>query len=142
MYDIMKRYLPVADWKLFFEQLVAEKIKSERWVSFHSIADMYTWEEQWENLLSLLIKYPSLDNITYVEKYLAKLYASQLVDLYCLAILTFLEENVSRVHYKTACKYMRRMNKLGGREKTDFLIAELRTKYKPRRALMEELDKI
>ena len=142
MFHIMKKYVPAADWKLFFEQLVAEKIKSERWVSFHTIADMYIWEEQWENLFSLLIKNPSLDNIAYVEKYLTKQYASQLVDLYCMAIQTFLEENVGRAHYKTACKYMRRMNKLGGREKTDILIAELRTKYKPRRALMEELDKV
>ena len=142
MFHIMKKYVPAADWKLFFEQLVAEKIKSERWVSFHTIADMYIWEEQWENLFSLLIKNPSLDNIAYVEKYLTKQYASQLVDLYCMAIQTFLEENVGRAHYKTACKYLRRMNKLGGREKTDILIAELRTKYKPRRALMEELDKV
>ncbi len=142
MYDIMKKYVPAADWKLFFEQLVAEKIKSERWISFHSIADMYTWEEQWENLLSLLIKYPSLDNIAYVEKHLAKQYAEQLVELYYKEIEDYLEKNVSRGHYKTACKYLRRMNKLGGLEKTEILIAELRTKYKQRRALMEELDKV
>ena len=72
MYNIMKKYVPAADWKVFFEQLVADRIKSEQWVSFYTIADMYTWENQWEKLLSLLIKNPSIDNISHVEKYLAK----------------------------------------------------------------------
>ena len=56
MYNIMKKYVPAADWKVFFEQLVADRIKSEQWVSFYTIADMYTWENQWEKLLSLLIR--------------------------------------------------------------------------------------
>ena len=142
MYNIMKKYVPAADWKVFFEQLVADRIKSEQWVSFYTIADMYTWENQWENLLSLLIKNPSIDNISHVEKYLAKQYAEQLVDLYSKAIQVFLEINISRSHYQTACKYLRRMNKLGGQDKTKELIAFLRSTYPQRRALMEELDKV
>ena len=142
MYNIMKKYVPAADWKVFFEQLVADRIKSEQWVSFYTIADMYTWENQWEKLLSLLIKNPSIDNISHVEKYLAKQYAEQLVDLYSKEIQVFIEKNISRSHYRTACKYIRRMKKLGGQDKTEELIAFLRSTYPQRRALMEELDKV
>ena len=142
MYNIMKKYVPAADWKVFFEQLVANRIKSEQWVSFYTIADMYTWENQWEKLLSLLIKNPSIDNISHVEKYLAKQYAEQLVDLYSKEIQVFIEKNISRSHYRTACKYIRRMKKLGGQDKTEELIAFLRSTYPQRRALMEELDKV
>ncbi len=142
MYNIMKKYVPAADWKVFFEQLVADRIKSEQWVSFYTIADMYTWENQWEKLLSLLIKNPSIDNISHVEKYLAKQYAEQLVDLYSKEIQVFIEKNISRSHYQTACKYIRRMKKLGGQDKTEELIAFLRSTYPQRRALMEELDKV
>ena len=142
MYNIMKKYVPAADWKVFFEQLVADRIKSEQWVSFYTIADMYTWENQWEKLLSLLIKNPSIDNISHVEKYLAKQYAEQLVDLYSKEIQVFIEKNISRSHYQTACKYIRRMKKLGGQDKTEELIAFLRSTYPQRRALMEKLDKV
>ena len=142
MYNIMKKYVPAADWKVFFEQLVADRIKSEQWVSFYTIADMYTWENQWEKLLSLLIKNPSIDNISHVEKYLAKQYAEQLVDLYSKEIQVFIEKNISRSHYQTACKYIRRMKKLGVQDKTEELIAFLRSTYPQRRALMEELDKV
>lgn len=142
MYNIMKKYVPAADWKVFFEQLVADRIKSEQWVSFYTIADMYTWENQWEKLLSLLIKNPSIDNISHVEKYLAKQNAEQLVDLYSKEIQVFIEKNISRSHYRTACKYIRRMKKLGGQDKTEELIAFLRSTYPQRRALMEELDKV
>ena len=142
MYNIMKKYVPAADWKVFFEQLVADRIKSEQWVSFYTIADMYTWENQWEKVLSLLIKNPSIDNISHVEKYLAKQYAEQLVDLYSKEIQVFIEKNISRSHYQTACKYIRRMKKLGGQDKTEELIAFLRSTYPQRRALMEELDKV
>ena len=138
----MKKYVPAADWKVFFEQLVADRIKSEQWVSFYTIADMYTWENQWEKLLSLLIKNPSIDNISHVEKYLAKQNAEQLVDLYSKEIQVFIEKNISRSHYRTACKYIRRMKKLGGQDKTEELIAFLRSTYPQRRALMEELDKV
>ena len=142
MYNIMKKYVPAADWKVFFEQLVADRIKSEQWVSFYTIADMYTWENQWEKLLSLLIKNPSIDNISHVEKYLAKQNAEQLVDLYSKEIQVFIEKNISRSHYRTACKYIRRMKKLGVQDKTEELIAFLRSTYPQRRALMEELDKV
>jgi hypothetical protein len=139
MFQILKKYVATDEWKHFFEQLVMDRKKSERWVRFHSIADMYIWEEQWENLLILLIANKSLDNILYAEKYLANLYAEQLVGFYYNAIEDYLKQSVGREYYKTACKYIRRMIKLGGRDEADHLIAELRKLYPQRRALMEEL---
>ncbi len=142
MFDILKKQLEKTEWKSFFDQLVADRKKSEKWVSFHSIADMYIWEEQWENLLSLLVANKSLDNLSYVEKFLANRYAEQLVGIYYNAIEDYLKKNISREYYKTACKYIRRMIKLGGRDEADHLIAELRKLYPQRRALMEELDMV
>ena len=142
MYDILKKNIPAGDWPAFFEQLITEKIKSERWVSFHQISEIYSWEEQWENILNLLNKYPTLDNIAHVEKQLATRYAPQLIDLYFREIQLFLKNNISRSHYQTACKYLRRMKKLGGQDKTEKLIAFLRFTYPQRRALMEELNRV
>jgi len=142
MFDILKKQVDKSEWQLFFEQLVVDRKKSDKWHTFSPIADMYIWEEQWENLLNLLVSYKSINNITYVEKYLATHYAEQLVGMYYNAIEDYLVKNISREHYKTACKYIRRMIKLGGRDEADHLIAELRKLYPQRRALMEELDMV
>ena len=142
MFDILKKQVDKTEWKSFFEQLVADRKKAEKWVSFYSIADMYIWEEEWENLMSLLVANKSLDNLSYVEKFLANRYAEQLVGIYYNAIEDYLKKNISREYYKMACKYIRRMIKLGGRDEADHLIAELRKLYPQRRALMEELDMI
>lgn len=142
MYDILKKHVEKSEWQNFFEQLVTERKKSGKWVTFSFIADMYIWEEQWENLLNLLTANKSIDNISYVENYLVKNYAEQLVGLYYNAIEDYLAKNIGRDHYKTACKYIRRMIKLGGRDEAGYLIAELRKLYPQRRALMEELDKV
>ena len=48
---------------------------------------------------------------------------------------------MGRDHYQTACRYIRRMIKLGGKTKADKLIAQLRTLYAKRPALMQELDR-
>lgn len=142
LYDIMKVHVAPAEWNGFFERLVADRIKSEHWVSFYAIADMYIWEKRWEDLLNLLIKNNAQDHISHLEKYLAKDYAPQLVALYYQAVEKFLENNVGRSHYQTACRTIRRMIKLGGRDEAEFLIKELRQKYPQRRALMEELDMV
>jgi hypothetical protein len=142
MFEILKKQVAQDAWSHFFDQLVADRKKSEKWVSFHSIADMYIWEEQWENLLRFLVANKSLDNIAYAEKYLAKQYAEQLVGMYYVEIEDFLKESVGRSFYKTACKFIRRMIKLGGRDEAEFLIADLRKHYPQRRALMEELDMV
>jgi len=140
MFDILKKQVDKSEWQSFFEQLVVDRKKSDKWNTFSQIADMYIWEEEWENLLNLLVSNKSINNITYVEKYLATHYAEQLVGMYYNAIEDYLVKNISREHYKTACKYIRRMIKLGGRDEADHLIAELRKLYPQRRALMEELD--
>ena len=45
---------------------------------------------------------------------------------------------MGRDHYQTACRYIRRMIKLGGKAKADKLI----TLYAKRPALMQELDRV
>jgi Zn-dependent oligopeptidase len=49
---------------------------------------------------------------------------------------------VGRNYYQNACRYMRRMKKLGGNEQVNELIELFRKQYPQRKALMEELNKI
>jgi len=142
MYEILKKKIVASEWNAFFDQLVDDKKKSGRGLVFNNIAEMYVWEQQWENLMSLLVKYPTLENISGYEKYLTPNYTSQVLDLYQSGILAYLKRHVSRDYYQQACKYIRRMIKMGGREEAAMVVKNLRTLYPQRRALMEELGKI
>jgi hypothetical protein len=142
MFEILKKQIPPAEWQAYFNQLIEDSRKSERNAGFRRIAEMYVWEQQWENLMALLLKSPSLENISGYEKYLAPKYASQLVGLYQSGILSYMVHHVSRDHYKVACDFIRRMIKIGGREEANILIKNLRTLYPKRSALMDELGRV
>ena len=58
------------------------------------------------------------------------------------AIIKYVESNMGRNHYQNACRYLRRMIKMGARDKAEELILHFREKYPQRRALMEELRKV
>jgi hypothetical protein len=85
---------------------------------------------------------PDLRNIENYEEYLSKDYANEIIKMYSSGIMKYLEGNIGRKHYQTACRYLRRMKKLGGAEEVKKIIAELREKYPRRRSLMEELNKV
>jgi hypothetical protein len=142
MFEILKKQIPPAEWQAYFNQLIEDSRKSERNAGFRRIAEMYVWEQQWENLMALLLKSPSLENISGYEKYLAPKFASQLVGLYQSGILSYMVHHVSRDHYKVACDFIRRMIKIGGREEANILIKNLRTLYPKRSALMDELGRV
>ena len=84
----------------------------------------------------------SLDNIHQNEAYLSKDYNKELLEFYNERILNYIENYIGRNHYQTACRYIRRMKKLGGIKEAYSLIETLREKYPQRRALMDELSKV
>ena len=106
------------------------------------IAAIFIKEEWWDKLFEIVKKNPDLRTIEQYQQYLSKDYAEEIAELYALGIVEYLDYNVGRKHYQTACKYLRRMIKLGAREKANEIIAFLRAEYSRRPALMEELDKV
>jgi len=49
---------------------------------------------------------------------------------------------MGRNYYQIACRYLRKMIKMGAREKVNFVIEQLKVLYPKRKALMEELQKV
>jgi hypothetical protein len=84
----------------------------------------------------------SLENIQQNEQYLAKEFSPELIALYNERITNYVEKFVGRNHYQTACKYLRRMKKLGGNKQVNDLIELFRKQYPQRRALMDELNQV
>jgi len=69
-------------------------------------------------------------------------YANELMESYSERLTNYVEKYVGRNHYQTACRYLRRMKKLGGNERVNELIELFRKKYPQRKALMDELTKV
>lgn len=142
-YAILKQQIEPERWVPFVEELLGE-IESSRkpYIPQELLAGIFISEGWMERLLNLLRQLPTLHTIEEYESRLAGQYPAELVELYAQTIADYLKENVGRNHYQEACRYLRRMIKLGGREKANGVIADLRRLYPQRRALMEELARV
>ena len=142
LYQILKQNVAPEKWSTFVESLAKEVLQKHKGYFSETLAGIYIKENWWERLLNLLQKHPYLRFVEYYEKYLVKDYSNQLAELYAKGIIDLLDNNIGRSHYKTACKYLRRMIKMGERNKANEVIELFRKKYSNRPALLEELSKV
>lgn len=141
-YALMKSNIAPEDWNSFIEGVIHDIKSKSRWTDVSLIADIYIREEWWDRLLRLITEKPSLHQLEDYEKYLAKDHAAELVRLYEHCIVEYMKNSTGRNHYQTACRYIRRMIKLGAREKAGHVVELLRKQYPQRRALLEELERV
>lgn len=141
-YQILKESVEPENWREFIEKVVEDISTKKRWLDTDLISQIYIREQWWDRLMEMIKKAPGLRTIERYEKYLSKDYSNEIVDMYADGIMKYIDENVGRKHYQSACRYLRRMIKLGGRDKANSTISILREKYPQRRALLEELDQV
>lgn len=141
-YQILKEIVPSEEWTNFVEAIVQEAMERKPYYRTDLVASIFIREEWWSRLLDLVKKEYTLDQLAKYEKLLAQHFPSELADLYAERIIRYVENHVGRSHYRTACKYIRKMIKLGAREKADEVISQLRQTHYRKKALMEELDNV
>ena len=141
-YKLLKKTVPAGLWKDYLKKLIADLYAEKQWFDYDKISSVYIWEKMWDKYFTLLQNNVNFRNLEVAEKYLANSYADELVALYAEQILLYMEQFMGRKYYIEVCRYMRRMKKLGGSKTVDQLIETLRTTYKNRRALLEELDNV
>jgi len=141
-YLLLKNNIPSEKWKLFVEGIINDISTKKRWLDTDLIAGIYIKEEWWDRLMKLVAQNASLQKIEQYEKHLSKDFADELVLLYGNEIIKYMKNSTGRNHYQTACKYLRRMIKLGGRETAEKIVSDFRKQYPQRRALMEELNRV
>jgi polyhydroxyalkanoate synthesis regulator phasin len=141
-YQILKQNIEPENWDSFLEEIIKEETPKQRWTYSDLIRQIYIREEWWDRLLLMLKQNLSLENIQRNEEYLAKDYAEQLIELYAERIPNYVDKFIGRKHYQTACRYMRRMKKLGGNKRVNELIELLRSQHPKRVALMDELNRV
>lgn len=141
-YQILKKHIEPEKWNEFVEAVILDITTKKRWLDTNLIASIFIKEEWWDRLLELVKKTPDFKTIDLYFKYLSKHYTSEIVELYANAILKYMTISMGRDHYQNACRYIRKIIKLGARDKANEIISYLRTEYPKRKALMEELDKV
>ncbi|MCK4922474.1 MAG: hypothetical protein KAS71_15585 [Bacteroidales bacterium] len=141
-YQILKDNIEDKDWHPFLEEIIKEITPKNRWTYTELIRKIYINEKWWDRLFKMLKQNLLLENIQQNEQYLAKDFSSELVKLYSERITNYVEKYVGRNHYQTACRYLRRMKKLGGNEQVNDLLELFRKQYPQRRALMDELKQV
>ena len=141
-YQILKDNIEDENWHPFLEKIIKEVTPKNRWTYTELIRKIYIKEEWWDRLFIMLKQNLSMENIQQNEQYLSKDYSSELIELYSERITNYVEKYIGRNHYQTACRYLRRMKKLGGNEQVNKLIELFRKQYPQRRALMDELTRV
>lgn len=141
-YQILKNNIEPEKWHPFLEEIIKEVTPKNRWTYTELIRKVYIKEEWWDRLFLMLKQNLSLENIQENEQYLAKDYSAELIELYSERLTNYVEKYVGRNNYQTACRYLRRMKKLGGNDKVNELIELFRKQYPQRKALMDELTRV
>lgn len=141
-YHLLKNTVKANLWNSFVENIIKDISATNNWFNFDSVAKIFITEEWWGRLLELIKQNPLLNYIENYEKFLSKDYSDELIQLYSDAIIIQMKNSTGRIHYRTACKYLRRMIKLGGRKYVEKIIADFRIQYPHRKALMQELDQV
>ena len=141
-YQILKDTIEPEKWHPFLEEIIKEVTPKNRWTYTELIRNIYIKEEWWDRLFLMLKQNLSLENIQENEQFLAKDYPAELIELYSERITNYVEKYVGRNNYQTACRYLRRMKKLGGNERVIELIELFKKHYPQRKALMDELTRV
>ncbi len=141
-YSILKTTVDKGEWNQFVEGLLDEITTKSRWLDVDRIADIYIKEAWWDRLLELLQNHPFLQRLERYEKLFPETYSEQIALLYETGIIQYLKDNVGRGHYKNACRYLRRMKKLGAGKRVEALIQRLKKDHPSRFALWEELERV
>ncbi|MDY3112004.1 MAG: SWIM zinc finger family protein [Porphyromonas sp.] len=141
-YQILKETVPPEEWTDFVEAIVQETLERKPYYGVDFVASIFVREEWWSRLFELVKKEYTLDRLAKYEKPLAKHFPSELIDLYVERIIEYVDDRVGRKYYRTACRYIRKMIKLGAKDKADEVISQLRQTHYRKKALMEELDNV
>ena len=141
-FTLLKKHVKKDEWPDYVNQLVQSITNCDRRVDYSSIAQIYIWEESWDRLFEVVKKNVSLHWLDTYSQYLSNDYSNEISDMYQNTLLDYMAKNMGRDHYQTVCRYLRKMIKMGARDKANNVIQQLKTLYPKRKALMEELQKV
>ena len=143
-YRTMKQYTPSKQWSGFLEALIKSASAKSTDDRIYLLADIFVAEKLWERLLDLLSKKPDLACLDHYGQHLSSSYPKQLGPLYGQAVQNFLKKTytLNRKQYQYACRFLRRMKKLGTEQEMIIVAEQIRKDHNNRPALLDELNRL
>jgi hypothetical protein len=138
VFALLKESVPAQDWPAMVDSLSDELRHREE-----QLAWLYATEERWRALMTLVQR--SHKGAWLIEPYISELetrYPEEVAAQYERLIDQILDRAMSRVEYRKATQYLKKMNQLGQHERTEAVIARVKQQYPGRRALHDELNKV
>lgn len=138
----VKEQTPAKKWGAYLEDLIKEIKASRPQYNTSLLAYVYIQETRWDDLLALLQVYSSFYTIDEYAKYFPSHYSSKIAILYANAVANYVDQKLGREHYQLACRYIRRIIKLGEQDLAMRVISDLKNRFPKRSSLLEELNKV
>jgi uncharacterized Zn finger protein len=139
-YEILKQNTGSAEWATYRNRLLKELARD----GYRSqlVAAIYAREGTWDELLQFI---QSNDRNALVEHYreeLERRFPKETSAIYEKLAHSLIEQQATRRVYQISAMYLRRMQKLGEGERVKEIVAQLRSKYANRPALLDVLKKL
>jgi len=138
-YQLIKTSTAPKNWAAMVEMLLQDTNQLHSWDAKPILAAIFTWEEQWDQLLKLVSEKPSFAELTKYELPLLEHYPEAWKNLYGTAIIEYAQLANSRANYKEIVKQLVKLYKSGGEANVQKIVNILRTVFKNRPTLMKEL---
>ena len=138
-YQLLKKHTSSKSWPTLLNALVQATKKLHAWNARPILADIYIWEEQWDQLLKLISVNSNFAELTQYELPLLQHYPEEWKNLFGTAIIEYTQLANSRANYKEVVKQLVKLYKSGGEANVQKIVSILRTVFKNRPSLMDEL---
>ena len=138
-YTTLKKFTPAEQWSETVEDLIFT-LKKNRDNGY--IPWIYIQEKMFNRLLAYVQKDPHPSIISEYDKYLITSFASEIADLYETTIRKLSKQGSGRKDYAECCRWLRRLRKLGEKDRVTILIKELVSANPRKPAFLDELRKV
>lgn len=140
-YGILKQTVPTDKWNEFAEGLAKQAIESRRGEKYPDLCSREKW---YDRLVEYIREKGSIYTLQHYEMELLRDYRDDVITMYIDYAKHLMHNSYSRNRktYQEMCRHLEHAIKLGGANKVQMAIVELRQNYARSRALLEELNTI
>lgn len=142
-YDRYKRCFTNKEWPQEAQNIINRIRHSKDGRNFAlALPQIYIREEHWQELMDYVRKSKSSGTLEEFTKYLTPHFPEELAEVYEKVIVEKLAPPMGRGNYQYLCRFLRRLHKLGDKNRARRLVTELSEKYRNRPAMLEELSRV
>lgn len=138
-YTVLKKFTPPEQWAQTVESMIIALITEG---NSDYLPWLYIQEKMFDRLLAYVQKDPYPSIISEYDKYLIPYFAAEIADLYETTFRKLAKRASDRKDYAECCRWLRRLKKLGEKDRVTGLIKEIAAANLRKPAFLDELRKV